>query len=163
MFDLDWMKRVFLGEPPRSARFDLQVQESVSVSVDRAGVSLASRLIPSLWLASPPADISLRPIESRGVHVRAREPVPADYLARQHPEARERVRKVFRYRDRLQSVLDTDWPNLTREEVYVRALEGYRWLALLENAMAQDPARFAPALDDAGQILDRFVQHAQPR
>ena len=108
MFDLDWLRRVFLGEPPRSARFDLQALDSVSVSVNRAGGS-------------------------------------------------------FIYRDRLQAVLDTEWSNLSREEMYLRALEGYRWLELLEKAMAQDPERFTPNLDDAGQILERFVQHAQLR
>ena len=102
-------------------------------------------------------------MDSRPTDVRAREPVPMDFLARQRPEVRQRVLQVFMYRDRLQAVLDTEWSNLTREQIYVRALEGYRWLELLENAMAEDPERFVSSLDNAGQILERFVLHSQPR
>lgn len=163
MFDLDWLKRVFLGEPPRSARRDLEVHDYVSVTVSRPDLSLTSRSIMPVWQTSPSTDTSPAQSESHPVHVRAREPVPADYLARQRLEVREHVRQVFTYRDRLQAVLDTEWSNLTPEEVYVRALEGYRWLELLESAMAQDPERFVPNLDDAGQILERFVQWAQSR
>ena len=53
-------------------------------------------------------------------------------------------------------------PEIWRPKVldFLRALEGYRWLELLEREIAKEPHRFSPRLDDAREVLERFVQHA---
>ncbi|KQT13276.1 hypothetical protein ASG30_20150 [Ramlibacter sp. Leaf400] len=67
------------------------------------------------------------------------------------------------YRDRLQEVLDSDWSELSPEQMYVRALEGYRWLNLLENAMAKGPQQFTLHLDNVTEVLEYAIHQAQPR
>ncbi|MBI5275861.1 MAG: hypothetical protein HY854_05320 [Burkholderiales bacterium] len=143
----DWIRRELLGEPPRSACFDLQVNDRVGARARRTGSSIRAP----------------EPLQSAGIpdvhQLPAREPVPQEFLARQTPAHRRRVVEVMAYRDHLQAVLDIDWSKLTRAEMLEQALKGYRWLDLLETTMAQDPDRFVPSLDSARDALGTALQH----
>jgi hypothetical protein len=161
---LSWFKRVLQGEMQRSAQFDVQVDERVVQQLQRLAVGgrRASASAPFPRETAPSATSSSATAAASGlVYVRAREPIPPDYLSKQQPQYREHLLQVFAYRDHLQKLLDGNWTVLSNEEIYVRALEGYRWLELLEHEIAKEPGRFCPRFDEAREILERFFQHAR--